>query len=257
MSNSLNLPNSWSEITYNQYIELIELDKEELSFFTKHIEVLAIITDTTSDDDIWQEMDVEEIANIIKGLKWLRYPPSNYKKEILKYHFKSLNNLTLGEFIDLEYYFSDDYKKNLPIICSVLYRNKMVDVWGNEIIEEYSFIDINKRAEEFKMVSIDSVFGVIEEYLKFKKDFHDNYAKHFEPEYDEDEEDIQNSELFSPEEKEELLKEKEEEKKKTKWGWENILYKLSNGDITKYDAILKLPLIFVFNQLSYMRDNNI
>jgi hypothetical protein len=56
---------------------------------------------------------------------------------------------------------------------------------------------------------------------------------------------------------EEDIEAENNEKVYRNWVWENILYKLSNGDITKYDTITAMPLIFIFNQLSFMKDMKI
>jgi hypothetical protein len=41
-----------------------------------------------------------------------------------------------------------------------------------------------------------------------------------------------------------------ENKKKKKWGFENLIWNLSGGDITKFESIFEMKLILVFNVLS-------
>jgi hypothetical protein len=48
-----------------------------------------------------------------------------------------------------------------------------------------------------------------------------------------------------------------EESINNKWGWEALLFKLSNNDITKIKDILNLELIFVFNMIGMQREMNL
>jgi hypothetical protein len=48
----------------------------------------------------------------------------------------------------------------------------------------------------------------------------------------------------------ELKKLVAENKKRKKWGYENLIWNLSNGDITKFNGIFDMKLILVFNILS-------
>jgi hypothetical protein len=247
--NQFNLPTSWDEISYGQYIELKELDSTDLTFFSKYIEILAILTDTTSDDEIWEDISVEEISTIIKGLKWLKNEPKGLKQTIDKYSCKDVYQITLGEFIDLEHYFKDNYINNLPKIASVFFRQTKQDEWGNIVFEPYDNIDLIEREKVFFDLPITSIFGLIKYYLEFKEVFYENYQNLFEPNVDEEDEDELIEEELTPEEKAEIAK----EQILAQYNWENILYSLSNSDITKYDELTGLSVIFIFNQLSFKK----
>lgn len=253
MESNIILPKSWDEISYPQYLELKELDESDSSFFTKYIEILAILTDTTSDDEIWEDMDVEEVSKLIKELKFLKVQPKGYKKQIGMYHYKDINKLTLGEFIDLEYYFSEDYLINLPKIAAIFYRQIKLDDWDNIIWEPYDNIDLDKRSDEFYDIPITNAIGLIDEYLRFKELFHSTYVNLFEPTIDESDEELDPIEEMTPED----IVEEANEKKQAKWSWETILHNLSNGDLTKYNELTNLPVIFIFNQLSFRKDLNL
>jgi len=253
MSQEIKLPKSWDEIYADQWVELKKLDDEESSFFIRKIKILAILTDTLPDDEKWEDLDVEELTKLIDEIKWLKYEPSNeFKKIIDDFTCIDINKLKLGEFIDLEYFFSESYIDNIFKICAILYRKTKKDEWGHLLYEPYHLIDINERSKYFEDLPISYIFGIIKYYLDFKETIISTYQLLFEPIINENEIEEEIIE-YDPEEQEQIKK----EEILTKWGWENVIYKLSNSDITKYDDITNLPLIFVLNHLSYMKDLNL
>jgi hypothetical protein len=252
--NLINIPKNWDECHIDQYIAIKQLEQDtEMSFYSKQIEKLAILTDTMSNDDIWEDMSVEEISGLIKQLHWLRMEPSkNYKREILGMKCVEINKISLGEFLDLEYLFTD-YHSNLTKICGVLYRKTKTNEWGTEIYQPYSDVNFDKAHLPFEDLLITDVYGVIPEYLNFKELITTTYQELFEPVIQEDDSENEEAlnELFDEAERAEM--EKQEQRNK-KWGWELILRRLSNGDITKIEAILRMPLIFILNQLSMNKE---
>ena len=44
------------------------------------------------------------------------------------------------------------------------------------------------------------------------------------------------------------------EQEMSKWSWEIIINRLAQGDITKYDTILDMPLIFILNQIAFSKE---
>jgi hypothetical protein len=66
---------------------------------------------------------------------------------------------------------------------------------------------------------------------------------------------------LSQEERRELdpeeVKEIEKEQAQSKWSWEQTIYGLTNGDITKSEKVGALPLIYVFNTLAMKKELDI
>jgi len=121
------------------------------------------------------------------------------------------SKLTLGQFIDLENYCADNYIKNFEKIIEL--RSGLNDI-GEQPITNY--------------------YGVLVEYLEWREKFTNSYASLFaEPLTDEELEDDVEDEPIS-----------------NKWAWEQLVYQLSNGDITKADAVFELPVVWVFNWLA-------
>ena len=100
------LPKSWNDIDVLQFKELRTL-KDIPELFSREIEALATLTGLPSED--LEDYDVDEIQEFMNKVKWINSePPKKYKLEVAKMHFKGFNKLTLGEFIDIEYFFSKD-----------------------------------------------------------------------------------------------------------------------------------------------------
>jgi hypothetical protein len=229
----MNIPKSWNQIKVDQFIELHNLEEEGLgSLFLYQLESLAILTDEDAD-----EIDItpNELIEILNSLSWVKNEPRGYSAKLGQLTFRPFTFLTLGEFIDLEHYFSEDYINNLPTICAILYRHTKEDEWSNVVYEPYKFIP-QDRAALFLELPITDVYGIIQLYLKFRADFIERYSFIFNPEIDgEDEMDEED---------------KQAEHVENKWSWEMLLYSLSGEDITKVDHITDLPLVFVFNFLA-------
>jgi len=215
------------------------------SLFSYEIECLSILTDI--DVDEFDDMEIDELSKIVKQVTFIKKQPSNiFKNQINNLTYIGLNDLKLGEFIDLEYYFANDYVKHLTYISSVLYRKTKLSEWEELIFEDYSF-NIEKRKEQFNDLPITSVYGIIAEYIKFRENFLKVYENLFNPIFDEDE--LDDAELD-----EEDLKEQEAEDKINRWSWEHTLYNLANEDVTKIKDVLELNLVFAFNILGMKKE---
>jgi hypothetical protein len=243
------LPKQWSEITVEQFIEISEIDKSQGSYYY-NTEILSIICNEST--EVIDDIDVDDMVKIVKQCKWaLSQPSNNYKSELLGMKVKPFNKLCLYEYIDLDYYFTNNYITNLANICGILYRQSKVNEWGEEIIEPYEY-DCTIRADKFLDLPITDVYGIISEFLKFRDNFLKTYQNLF-----------QGEELpeLTPEEKAELtpeeLKDEEDSKKDSKWSWERMIYGLCNNDLTKSDKIGSLPLTYVFNMMGMKKELDI
>lgn len=222
------LPKNWKQIKVDQYVELRSLREEDFgSLFLFNIELLAIVMDTEADE--LDDLTSDELTENINALRWIGREPVGMQNSVMHYNLVSLKRLSLGEFIDLEHYFANDYIKNLTNICAIRYR---------KADEKYNY-DPTDRANEFNELPITDVYGIIPEYLKFREEFIKAYENLFMP-------DIEETDDLDAEDK----KEEEEEKRVQKWSWERVIYDLCNGDITKTEQVTELPLVMVFNFLS-------
>ena len=197
-----------------------------------------------------EELAIEELEELLLSVKFIRdEPPKNYKSELGIYKLKPFNKITLGEFISLESYFSDNYILKLPNIIAILYRRFRVNEWGDETLETYNY-NSNDRLDWFLDFPITDVYGLLPEYIKFRDGIIDQYKNLMTESYEDDFEIDSNMDA-------EDLKAAEEEKKQQKWGWETLIWNLCSEDLTKFHAVCELPLILVFNFLGMKKELNV
>jgi hypothetical protein len=245
----IKLPKKWSQVTLEQFIEFSGIDREQGAYHYNS-EALSILSDEPI--EVIEDLDVDELAELVAEAKWCTSEPSKrYKHELLGMKFKPFNKLTLYEYIDLDYYFNNNYITNLDKVCAICYRHSKVNEWGDEVLEPYEF-DCNIRAERFLDLPITDVYGIVHEFLNYRDTFLKNYENLFTGELDEELSEEERREL-DPEE----VKEIEQEQKLAKWSWEQTIYGLTNGDITKSEKVGALPLIYVFNILAMKKELDI
>ncbi len=239
----MKLPKSWNEVTVNQWVELNSIDPNEFnSVFLHTLESLSILSDT--DPEELEDLTPEKLIDLASEVSFIKREPSNKPKQAVKgFMLKPLDALTLGEFIDLEYYISQT-TENFTLLLSILYKRWKTDEWGNVVFEPYSY-SLVSRKEVFNEVSINEVFGAVNNYVNYSNDFKKRYENLFNPVIEETE---------TEELDEEDLKAEAEEQRFNKWSWEKLLYDIANEDLTKIDAVTDLPLVFVFNMLSMVEE---
>jgi hypothetical protein len=239
----MKLPKSWNEVTVSQWVELNSINPNEFnSVFLHTLEAVSILSDT--DPEELEELTPEQLIDIASKVSFIKREPSNKPKQAVKgFMLKPLDALTLGEFIDLEHYINQNVK-NFTLLLSILYKRWKRDEWGNLVFEPYTY-KLEERTDVFNEVSINEVFGAVNNYALYSNDFKQRYENLFNPVINEDEE----VEL-DPED----IKAEAEEKVFNKWSWEKLLYDLSNQDLTKIDEVTDLPLVFVFNMLSMVEE---
>jgi hypothetical protein len=172
------LPRNWNDITFYQYEELVDIQMNIED--DKIVEQLAVLLDTSPDDEMIADLDVDEVFEIFSKLKWLHKPiPKKLEKVYGDKKLKDFNDIRLGEFIDIEYFMEKDFTTGKLMLSSILYRKYKIDEWGNTIWEPYLY-DPLERSENYKAMSICSIEGLVDEYLKFRENFLRNYQQLFE-----------------------------------------------------------------------------
>lgn len=216
--------------------------------FNYQIDVLCTLLDLYPED--FDDITLEELEELLLEVKFIRDEPNKfYKNTIGEFKLKPFNKITLGEFISLEAYFSDNYIEKLLNIVAILYRRVRVNEWGDEILEPYNYHS-NDRLDWFLDFPITDVYGLLPEYIKFREGIMEQYKNLMTESYEDDFELDSNMDA-------EDLKAVEEEKKQQKWGWEQLIWSLCNEDLTKFNAVCELPLILVFNFLGMKKELNV
>tara|TARA_R110002072_G_scaffold4072_2_gene28829 strand:- start:5481 stop:6125 length:645 start_codon:yes stop_codon:yes gene_type:complete len=161
------LPTSWDEVSVAQYSKLmLAIEKEgttEIELMIKSLEALVGI-----DGGILSRVPIKMLREAYKQLGELTSNmPSNDLSRVVEIDgieygiIPDFNELTLGEFVDLDNYLQDNYN-NLNKIFAVLYR-PVIERDGNSYnIEPYSLKNISDRRELFNnRLSIDTVYGAL------------------------------------------------------------------------------------------------
>ena len=246
------LPTSWEQVSYNQFLEIKEISKDD-NIFLQYINILSILTNTNPEDSMWSELGLADLKAYIKQISWInQLPKFDLKNELNLFKLKPNEDLTLGEYLDIDYYFTNNYLENLPKIAAIYYRHYKHDEYDNILLETYQNIDIGKRAIEFGNNSVLLLLPLIQYFNEYKLWIVNNNPNLFVPILD-NEEGLDEEDLNDPIVQQEIAKEKLLEA----WSWEHILHKLTNGDITKNNSILDLPFIMILNQLAFRKQFNL
>jgi hypothetical protein len=205
--------------------------------FNYQIDVLSALTD--SDISEFEELDIDELGELTSQIKWVQSDPSRrYKNKLDKYVLKPFSKLSLGEFIDLEHYFSNNYLEHFCHILALLYRRTSKNVYGDDIIEPYEYSP-KDRLDWFLEYPITDVYGLIPEYLKYRENFTNTYTNLLVDVVTDDEV------LEDADE----IKEQKREQEKQKFAWESTIMALCNDDLSKFNDILNMSVVLVFNIL--------
>ena len=241
------LPKSWLGVSYKQWIELRDLEAEILDSQTElFLEQCAVLLDTDSLDPLLQDLDIDDVFTIMESLRWLTTTPKpGFQKTIGEYICRSLNELSLGEFIDVEHWIGQGYTA-APRIAAILYKRHRLDSWGNLEWEPYGY-DLDTRELDFESMSVPAVWGMFEEYRIWKADFMEKYSVLFEDNTVEP--DGFKEESIAPEDRKEALKEAAIAAAHKQWSWEHTIFNLTNGDVSRFDAVFSTNVILVFNVL--------
>ena len=167
---TFNLIKKWSDVTLETWLKLIEFEKgsktEEASLT---IEALSNIP-----KDLVKELALADVAQIMGLIGKLQEEQDSSLKRLIivneiEYGFHpNLDDITLGEYADIETYIKAGVEKHLPDLMAILYRpikEKKNDIY---IIEAYDG-DIRMRAEEMKQMSAEQVQSALVFFYDFVK----------------------------------------------------------------------------------------
>ena len=205
--------------------------------FNYQIDVLCILTD--KDVSYFEDLEIDELSVLTEQIKWINSEPSKrYANKLDNYVLKPFAKISLGEFIDLEHYFSNNYLDHFCHILAMLYRRTSKNVYGDDIIEPYNYSP-SDRLDWYLDYKITQVYGLIPEYIKFRENFTNTYTNLLVDVVADDEV------LEDADE----IKEQKREKEQQKFAWESTIMALCNDDLSKFNDILDMSAVLVFNIL--------
>ena len=152
------LISSWEEVTLEKWLKLIDFQKGTKSKEAE--ETIAALS--TIPKDLIKQLELKDVAVIMSKLSELQAKQNSSLKRVIEVEGKrygfhpNLDEITLGEYADIETMIKNDIEKNMPEVCAILYRpivNEENDVYT---IEAYDG-DISIRAEQMKKMSAEQV----------------------------------------------------------------------------------------------------
>lgn len=224
-----------------QYFQIQELNNKDLTKLERLLEFTSILTE--KDPEELKELPFSSLSDMLNTFD-LKVTKTH--KEIIQVRSKDLylipfNQLTLGEWIDLDYYIKKDMQLE---IITMLYRQKNNSDWDTVKYEEYG-----KFTEERKSyildVEVNEVIGCVAMYINWRESVLRQYSGLFNT-FDKVE-DYSHLDAKTQREIEQAVKEEEEMKQ---FAWERLIMHLCDNDVTKFNEILKLPVIQIFNILA-------
>ncbi len=161
------LPTEWNEVSISQYSKLMKvLDNEDASEIEVIVRTLEALVGIES--KVLTKAPLKYLKGVYIELAILTSKePANHLKKVIEIDgveygmIPDFNDLTLGEFVDLDNYLQDSWN-NLVKIFAVLYRPIVERKGDKYIIEDYTLKDIKERREIFSdKLSIDTAFGAM------------------------------------------------------------------------------------------------
>ena len=163
-----NLINSWSDVTLEKWISLIDL---EAGSKTKEAEeTIATLSDIPR--KLIKELSIRDVAIIMKKLSELQNRQDTVLTKVIEIDgieygmHPNLDDITLGEYADIETFIKGGLEKNMPELMSVLFRP--VIERKNEVYTIAAYDgDITIRAETMKKMSAEQVQSALFFFYNF------------------------------------------------------------------------------------------
>jgi hypothetical protein len=163
---------SWADVTLEKWVKLIALKEKVKS--EEALETISVISDIPK--KLIKELSIQDVAAIMKYMSELQLEENSSLHQIItidgkQYGFHpNLEDLTLGEYADIETFIQNGLKQNMPQIMAILYRpivEKEKDVYA---IEAYDG-NIRVRAELMKKMTAEQVQGALVFFYNFVSNF--------------------------------------------------------------------------------------
>ena len=168
-----NLINSWSDVTLEKWIKLIDVETGSKTEEAK--ETISVLSDIPK--KLVKELALRDVAIIMSKVAELQSEQDTVLKKVFEIEgveyamHPNLDDITLGEYADIETFIKSGFEKNMPEIMAVLFRPiKDKHENGTYTISAYDG-DITIRAEEMKKMSAEQVQSALVFFYHFGSRF--------------------------------------------------------------------------------------
>ena len=152
------LISSWEEVTLEKWLKLIDFHNGTK---TKEAEeTIAALSNIPK--DLIKQLELKDVAAIMSKIAELQAEHDSSLKKIVeidgvRYGFHpNLDEITLGEYADLETMIKNDIEKNMPEVMAILFRPIVEEQNNIYTIKAYDG-NISIRAEEMKKMPAEQV----------------------------------------------------------------------------------------------------
>ena len=163
--------NSWDDVTLDKWLKLVDINKDSSSE-----EALQTIKQLTNiPENLIKELSIADVSVIMEHFTKLQEKANTELTNIIEIDGKEygfhpkLDDITLGEYADIETMIVNGLEKNLPELMAVLYRPITEKKNDKYTIEAYDG-DITIRAEEMKKMSAQEVQNAMVFFWTFAMD---------------------------------------------------------------------------------------
>ena len=167
---TFNLIKKWSDVTLETWLKLIDFEKGTKT--EEATETIAALSDIPK--NLVKELALADVAQIMSLVGTMQQEQDSVLKRLImvnkiEYGFHpNLDDITLGEYADIETYIKAGIEKHLPELMAILYRPIKEKKNKVYIIEAYDG-DIRMRAEEMKQMSAEQVQSALVFFYTFAK----------------------------------------------------------------------------------------
>ena len=155
---SFDLIEKWEDVTLEKWLKLIQIKTNNKG--TEAIENVAALSNIPK--ELIRQLSVSAVASILSKISDMQMEASSSLLDIIEVDGKeygfipNLDDITIGEFADIELFIKNGLEKHMPEIMAVLYRPVI-----SKKNEAYTIIaydgEITLRAEEFKKMKAEQV----------------------------------------------------------------------------------------------------
>ena len=147
-----NLIKSWNDVTLDKWVKLIS--RREKTKTQDALDTISVLSDIPK--KLINELAIGDVAILLKKISDLQAKEDTKLKKIIKldgvkYGFHpNLEEITLGEYADIETYLKNGLEDNLTKLIAVLYRPITERNGKDYSIEAYGVSDSRMRAKKFE-----------------------------------------------------------------------------------------------------------
>ena len=162
------LISKWEDVTLEKWLKLIDFHKGTKSKEAQ--ETIAALSNIPK--DLIKQLELKDVALIMSKLSELQAKQDSSLKRIVEINGKrygfhpNLDEITLGEYADIETMIKNDIEKNMPEVMAILYRPIVEENNDVYTIEAYDG-NIRIRAEQMKKMSAEQVQSALVFFYHF------------------------------------------------------------------------------------------